>query len=176
MRYVKLFEEFADDYPKNRYIEMAASDAAKYADEIIKMISNAYSSKGGHHEFKSAKDVSGGDVSYWVANDLDKDPEADAVLGGKFTKHGIKMTVMGQDGSSSAKKSAIEKMIGLMKTKGFYAEMDKDLAQKFGLPHIQNEKEIRSIINKEITYNNDGSYDRKVGGKMHTKVLVGIPG
>jgi len=180
MKHIKLFEQwlresFAEDHPKNTYVEMSADDASTYADEIIGMINTAYATKGGHYEFKTANDIKRGEITYWVASDIDADPEADVVLGGKETVHGTKMTVMGQDGSSNAKKSGIRKMVELMKTRGFYAEMDKDLAQKMGLSHIHNEKLIRSVIQKEINYNNDGSYERDIAGHKHSKVLVGIP-
>ena len=49
------------------------------------------------------------------------DPEADVVFGGKFTKSGIKVTIIGQDGSSDAKKEVLKKLTDLMKTGGFYA-------------------------------------------------------
>jgi len=82
---------------------------------------------------------------------------------------------MGQDGSREAKKLGIEKMIKLMRTKGFYAEMDPDLCQKMGLSYTRDEKIIRKVISKELTMNDDGSYSREIGGRLHTKVLVGIP-
>jgi hypothetical protein len=82
---------------------------------------------------------------------------------------------MSQDGSSPAKKDAILKMIELMKTRGFYAELDKDLAQKLGLPSIRDEKRVREVLQRELEWNNDGSYIRDIGGSKHEKVLVGLP-
>ena len=67
-------------------------------------------------------------------------------------------------------------MINLMKTRGFYAELDKDLAEKMNLPFIKDEAEIRKVLNKDIKMNPDGTYDRKLTmGPVKTKVLVGIP-
>jgi hypothetical protein len=86
------------------------------------------------------------------------------------------MTMIGQDGGAIAKKVGVTKMIELMKTRGFYAEMDKDMAVKFGLPITKDEADIRKVINKDLKMNPDGSYDRKLtGGPVKTKVLVGIP-
>jgi hypothetical protein len=82
---------------------------------------------------------------------------------------------MGQDGSREAKSDVSKKMIELMKTRGFYAEMDKDLAQKFGLPHIHDEKTVREVLQKDLDWNNDGSYVRTIAGGKHEKVLVGMP-
>jgi hypothetical protein len=168
-------EKFGDDHPKNKFIELPHKDAIKYADDLYDLIQTAYSKKGGNLEIKSAADLKNSDITYWILKDIDSNPDADLTLGGKFTKHGVKMTIMGQDGSSEAKRDVVQKMIELMKTRGFYAELDKDLAQKMGLPAIRNEKEVRNVLNKDITWNNDGSYERDIAGEPHTKVLVGIP-
>jgi hypothetical protein len=68
-------------------------------------------------------------------------------------------------------------MIELMKTRGFYAELDMDLAKKLGLPPIKDEQKVRDVLKKELEWQGDGSYTRKVGaaGKAKEKVLVGIP-
>jgi hypothetical protein len=174
-QYIKLFEEFGDDYPKQKFIELPKPDAMKYADDILNLIKTAYAAKGGNLEIKNVNDLKNGDISYWILKDVDKEPDADVVIGGKFTKNGVKVTIVGQDGSSPAKKEVMGKISDLMKKGGFYAELDKDLAQKIGLPHIQNEDLIRKVINKDLKYNNDGSYDRKIAGHTHTKVLVGKP-
>jgi hypothetical protein len=170
-----LTEAFADKYPKNKFFELSIDDIIEYENEIFNLISNAYKDKGGNLEIKDISDINKSDVKYWIANDIDIDPDIDIVLGGKSTKNGIKMTMMGQDGSREAKKESILKLIDLMKTKGFYAEMDLDLATKLGLNYISDENIIRNIINKNLTMNSDGSYDREIAGESHTKVLVGIP-
>ena len=64
----------------------------------------------------------------------------------------------------------------LMKLRGFYAELDKDLAQKLGMPLVDDEATIRKVLNKDIQMNADGSYNRKLtAGPVKTKVLVGLP-
>jgi hypothetical protein len=180
MKHIKTFESFlsegySDDHPKYTYVELDSDQAAEYSDEIIKMILGAYADKGGHHDFKNANDIRKGDVTFWVMNDVDVDPEADLVIGGKPTDSGMKLTVVGQDGSSNGKKAVMTKVTGMLKTRGFYSEFDPALAQKLGLSPIRNEKEVRDVIRKDIKWNNDGTYDRSVGGKMKTKVLVGMP-
>lgn len=169
-------EKFADDFGKNRWVELPQQKTAEFADNIVDLISAAYAAKGGNFEIQSANDLKNSDVKYWIATDIDDDPEADAAIGGKKTHAGTKITMMGQDGSSPAKKSAILKTIELMKKNGFYAELDPDLAQKFGLNHEKDEDVIRKVLKKDITMNPDGSYERMVAGThKHTKVLVGIP-
>ena len=180
MSNIKLYEEwlaeaFGDKHPKNKYVELPHSEVVDYADNVIELINKAYATKGGNLELRTANDLKNSDLTYWVAQDFDADPEADIAIGGKKTPHGTKVTVIGQDTSPVGRKEAVLKMISLMKTRGFYAEIDIDLANKLGLKPIKNEKEIRNVLNKDITYNTDGSYSRIIGGGLHTKVLVGIP-
>jgi len=169
-------EAYADVYGKNQWIQLKKDEVRAYSDEIISLIVGAYATKGGNYEFANAEDIKKSDLDFWVANDIDVDPEIDSVLGGKTTPAGTKMTVMGQDGSGTAKRVGITRMIELMKTRGFYAELDKDLATKLSLPMIEDEATIRKVINKDLKMNPDGSYDRQItGGPVKTKVLVGIP-
>ncbi len=171
-----LGESFGDDFGKNKWIQLPKDAVKKYADEIVDLIVSAYAAKGGNFEYKDAEDIKKSDLDFWIANDVDTDPEMDSVLGGKRSRGGVKVTVFGQDGSSAAKKVGIVRMINLMKTRGFYAELDKDLAQKMGMPFVSDEDAIRRVLGKEIKMNPDGSYDRKLTmGPVKTKVLVGMP-
>ena len=171
-----LSERFADEFPKKKWVNLDHSKADEYADELADLIINAYAKKGGNFEIKSGADLKASDISYWIATDLDDDPNPDAVVGGKPTPAGVKMTMMGQDGTQSAKRDAVAKMLELMKYRGFYAELDPDLASKLGLKHMRDPLKIRKILGKEIEYNSDGSYQRKItNGPVKTKVLVGIP-
>ena len=173
-----LIESFADDYQKNGWVGLPDSAVNKYADELADLINQAYAGKGGNFEIGSGNDLRNSDIKYWLATDIDSDPEADATVGGKPTKYGTKMTIMGQDGSPAAKKSAITKMVELMKKRGFYAEVDPDLAQKLNIQPIKDPEVIRQVLaGKELDFNADGSYQRAISavGKIKTKVLIGIP-
>jgi len=173
-----LIESFADEYPKNGWVVLPDGAVKKYANELAALIAQAYATKGGNYEIQTGDDLKNSDIKYWLAADIDQDPDADATVGGKATKYGFKMTMMGQDGSSAAKKSVITKMIELMKKRGFYAEVDPDLAQKFNMQPIKDQDMVRKVLaGKELEFNADGSYQRAVSaaGKVKTKVLIGIP-
>ena len=173
----KLYEHqtFADKYGKNKYIQITSSDISDYKEIFFNLIKTAYADKGGNFEISNPNDLVASGLNFWIANDMDSDPDADVAIGGKQTPHGTKITVMGQDGTREAKKDIIHKIIQLMNTKGFYIELDPQLADKFNLQPIADEKIIRHVLNKEISYNDDGTYERLLGGHMHTKVLVGKP-
>lgn len=170
-----LSESFADKHGKNVYAELQQKDVQEYEKTIVDLIVNAYKHIGGN-DIKTPSDLKRSDLTYWVAKDIDVDPDADIVIGGKPTPAGTKITVLGQDGERDSKSDLVKKLIDLMKTRGFYAEMDLDLAQKFGLPPIKDEATIVKVLKKDIKYMGDGSYERFITGIGNKrKVLVGIP-
>ena len=173
-----LIEAFADDYKKGSWVELPTNAVQKYSNELADLIVQAYATKGGNFEIQSGDDLKNSDLKYWIATDVDTDPNPDATIGGKPTKYGTKITIMGQDGGPAAKKSVVTKTIELMKKRGFYAEVDPDLAQKFGMQPIKDQGLVSKVLSgKELEFNADGSYQRAISavGKIKTKVLIGIP-
>ena len=172
-----LNEAFADKYSKNKYIQLTTQDLSDYSEDLLNLINTSYQDKGGHFEFKTPQDIINSDLNYWIASDVDQDPDADMTIAGKSTNFGTKITTMGQDGNKESKKSAITKVISLMKTRGFYTEMDEELAIKFGLKPIEDESIISKVLaGKDLEFTGNGKYIRSVSGtKPKEKVLVGIP-
>ena len=173
---IKLKQLILESFPKHKYIRLSQSDINTYKEELFDLIFGAYKSKGGYSGLKNANDIANGDIDVWYAADIDTDPELDVTVGGKQKSHGTKLVVMGQDGSPEAKRGAIEKMKQLLRKRGFYSEMDMELAQKFNAPIIKDEEMIRSIIEKpDIKFMGNGIYTRNIDGIQRTKVLVGMP-
>lgn len=178
IKLLSLIESFADDYQKNGWVQLPDAATKKYSNELAALVVQAYATKGGNFEIQTGSDIENSDLKYWLAIDIDEDPQPDATVGGKQTPYGTKVTIMGQDGSSGAKKSSITKVVELMKKRGFYAEVDPELAQKFNMQPIKDQKVVSSVLSgKTLTFNADGSYDRRIGAanKIKTKVLIGIP-
>ena len=169
-----LKEAFADDYPKNKYVELTGNEAFKYSDNILDLIIRSYAAKGGNPKLQNKEDIK--NLSFWILKDLDLDPEADITIGGKKTKYGNKLAMGGQDGTDNAKKEFMSKLKELLDTGNFYAEFDKDLAQKIGVDFINDKNIVKKVINKkDVKFNEDGSYTRNIEGRTFTKVLVGNP-
>jgi hypothetical protein len=162
--------------PKNKYVELDKNQLKQYAQDILDIITSSYKSKGGNPAIGSPNDITGGDFSVWHAADIDKDPQIDTAIGIKKKPAGFKMTAMGQDGTPAAKKSLITKAAQLLHTRGFYAELSPDLAQKFHLQPIKDENVIKSVIGKDdIEFTGNGLYTRSIDSVTRTKVLVGEP-
>jgi hypothetical protein len=172
-----LKEAFGDYYRKNKWVQLPFKMVVDNADSLFDLVQMAYADKGGNLKIRSRKDiVDTSEINYWIAIDIDDDPDPDAALGGKTTRVGHKITVIGQDGGPGTKRVAITKMIQLMNKRGFYAEVDTDLAAKFGFDPIEDEDVIQQVLyDKKLKFLGNGLYMRVIGGAMKRKVLIGHP-
>jgi hypothetical protein len=172
-----ILKEFdAKPIPKNKYVELDKAQLKQHAQTIFDIITASYKSKGGNPSIGNVNDITSGDISIWHAADVDADPDVDTAIGLKKKPAGFKLTTLGQDGSAVAKKSVTDKVSQLLHTRGFYAELSPDMAQKFHLEPIEDEESIKSVIAKDdIKFTGNGLYTRTIDGQLRTKVLVGEP-
>ena len=67
----------------------------------------------------------------------------------------------------------------MLKQKGYYLEVSgklKDILLAKGAPVVKDPEVIKKVLKgKEIKMNDDGTYERVIGGTKHTKTLVGNP-
>jgi len=178
MKLLTIIKEMA--LSKDRWMPIPSSELADYEEEIFNLISKAYAPLGGHPNYKSASDVTGGeaDAEYEVI-DLDDDPDIDAVSVSKSKTGGKKFTATGHDGSSQAKSKVINHKADLLKQPGHYIEVSgkiKDILLAKGVEPITDEEIVKKILQgKEIEWLGDGEYRRNIGGQMHTKLMLGKP-
>ena len=96
-----------------------------------------------------------------------------------FRSAGNKLAAIGHDGSSAAKSKVINHQADLLKQKGYYLEVSgklKDILLAKGAPVVKDPEVIKKVLkDKEIKMNDDGTYERVIGGTKHTKTLVGNP-
>lgn len=165
---------------KGEWQKLSKDDLEQHKDDIYGLIKLAYSYIGGHPNYKSAADVTGaeGDSEYEVI-DLDDDPEIDAVSVTKKKPAGTKFVATGHDGESPSKRAVISHKIEKLKKPGFYIEVSgriMDILKAAGVPIVTDEETIRKALSgKEIEMNVDGTYQRKIGGTTHTKLMMGTP-
>ena len=169
-----------EDFPKNKWVYLTDEEKEEFAKELFDLIDNAYAPIGGHPNYTSPADVMGAesDADYMVI-DLDDDPEFDAVKVSKKKSAGNKSVGLGHDGSKPAKSAAINITALLLKQPGYFVEVSgvlKDILKAKGAPIVTDEEVIRKVLKgKEIELNDDGSYQREIGGKVFTKMLMGNP-
>mgnify|MGYP000029171316 CR=1 FL=1 len=169
-----------EDFPKNKWVYLTDEEKEEFAIELFDLIDNAYASIGGHPNYKSPSDVMGAerDSDYMVI-DLDDDPEFDAVVVDKSKASGVKGAAMGHDGSREARSLAVNFLAIMLKNKGHYIEVSgklKDILIAKGVPVVTDKETIQQVMKgKNIEMNDDGTYQRMLGGEKHTKTMMGNP-
>ena len=167
-------------FEKGSWEYLTDKEKSEFADEIFALINNAYAPIGGNPNYQSPSDVDGseGDANYLVI-DFDDDDEFDAVVVDKRKSSGVKGAAMGHDGSKPARSLAVNFLATMLKNKGHYIEVSgllKDILIAKGVPVVTDKETIQKVMKgKDIEMNDDGTYQRYLGGEKHTKTLMGNP-
>ena len=179
------------ELPKGKYTKLSTSDIDDTKEELFNLIQTAYASIGGHLKFKAPSDVKDPDLKYWVAADIDTDPDLDVVYFGKKTPYGIKHTGIGHDGEKPNIKNLLIRKSAELKKPGNYVELSGGAFNSFvgkgGVPTIDDEELVRKILgprrSSETTWHGqhpknpsmkgNGWYTRTIGGKETTKIMAG---
>lgn len=157
---------------------LSPSEIEDDKDELFKMIDLAYAPLGGHPNVTKPDDVKTAGDNYSVIN-LDDDPEDDATVTYKTRAGGTKLVAMGHDGTKPARRAAVAKTVSDLNKNGYYIEVSGtllDILKAKGVAIVDDEETVkRALKGKEIKWHGDGSYDRKLGGITHTKMMMGKP-
>lgn len=166
------------------------SSRSRLADEIkndvFDIITKSYDKLGGNAKIKEPDDISR-EYDDWIVADTDDDPDVDVFVGGNKKGPGMKLGVSATDGSAAAKTHMMQLKKRLFNN-GWWAETSGAAAHvainKLHVPTVTDEKLAKKLLgDKEITWHGahpDGEfphtygwYTRNIGGKEHTKIIVG---
>ncbi len=169
-----------EEFHVGKWVNLSDKEKEEYASDIFNLINTAYAPIGGNVNYKSAADVLGSEAdAYYEVINIDADPEPDALSAYKKQPAGNKLAAIGHDGSSEAKSKVINHYADLLKQKGYYLEVSgklKDILLSKGAPVVTDPELIKKVLKgKEIEMNDDGTYQRYLGGSLHTKTLLGNP-
>ena len=189
-----LFEDYMNEfYPvkRGKWTQIDPVKDADLDDHFYDLINIAYAEIGGHVKIKKPEDVfADKEWTYWRGVDLHGAPDLDLIIWGKNTKYGVKFAGVGHDGERASRKEYLNHKGKDLKKMGFYGEVSGKLAEilliKYGVPVVSDEAEVEAAIGgknikwhgqhpKDNTIPGNGWYSRKIGGQMHTKILVGRP-
>ena len=169
-----------EELPKGQWVDLSSDEKVEYAKNIFDLINTAYAPIGGNINYKSTADVLGAesDADYEVVN-IDDDPEPEALISYKEKGSGKKLTALGHDGSPEAKSKSLNRMAALLKEPGYYLEVSgklQDILLAKGAPVVKDKDLIQKVLKgKKLEFNEDGTYQRFIGGEKHTKTLLGKP-
>lgn len=175
---------------KNKWVDLKSDQVRgnkNIQKDIYDIIRTAYAPVGGHHDFPSPSSVPHDQDSIQIV-DVDTPDDVDATLLSKSTPYGKKITTLGSDGSTEAKKQLLIKAVKLINTDGNYMEVSGKIADILisrGAPTVNKEDIVRKVLQgKEITWHGEhpegstkvnGWYTRMIGGQPKTKIMVGKP-
>lgn len=154
------------ELPKKKWVSVNLSDLEqKIRHRLWDMYVDTYQSIGLHIE-SVEKLTSKYKVSWLI--DIDKDPVPDAFVIYKETPQGNKLALMGSDGQKLSKRLLINKVVKLLKTKGWFCEASHKVAEIFqgkGVPIINNYEFVKKVIGSEkfVEELPNGEYKRKLG-------------
>jgi hypothetical protein len=180
LEYLKNNPLLQEELPKNKWVDLPSDQKSEYAEDIFDLINTAYTPIGGNLNYKSAADVLGAeaDADYEVIN-IDDDPDPEALISYKEKQSGKKLTAMGHDGSKEAKSLSLNHIVDLLKKPGYYLEVSgklQDILLSKGAPVVKDQELIQKVLKgKKLEFNEDGTYQRFIGGEKHTKTLLGKP-
>lgn len=186
-------EELSKIGIKNKLVSLTSSDpvAKDIEQDIFDLINLSYKNLGGHVKIKSPSDI-GKEYPNWMVADINDNPEVDVARLSSPSPEtgGFKGGAVATDGSPEAKAKLYQMLKNFYSTPGNWSEVSGPMAglliKKLGLKPLSDEEKVRNILkNKEITWNGSenpetgdnlgvsGWYTRKIGGKEHTKIIVG---
>lgn len=166
------------EIPQNTWTPILRSELSRFKRIIFDLISTAYAPIGGHSNVKDKEDLPD-EGDFFDVIDVDGDDEIDAVTIAKYKTAGKKFVALGHDGSSAGKSAAVNHQVDKLKKGGYYVEVSgkmRDIFMAKGLVPVNDEDAVRRALKgKELKWNGDGSYDRKIAGTIHTKMMFGKP-
>lgn len=158
-----------------RYLNLfTIEDKQKYAERVFELIQNAYAAIGGHVGIPNVE-VLLQDTNMWK---LVRKNNVIILACLYKDNQGRKFVAIGHDGSEEAKRAIKNILMDDIKQHRMWAEVSGAAARSFikaGVPVIPN-KHAQKLLNKEIlSYDGEYKYSRLIGGKVHTKILIGYP-
>lgn len=191
---------------KNTWITIGADGIENdpvLAQQLFQLIDDAYSSIGGHVEFRSPQDIVNAfknqDISVIKAIDIDEDPDPDALNVYKNKAGGLKTVASAAKTKSDQAKSALTTgKKAELNLPGYYGEVSDKIAKvllDIGVPVVEDEATVRKVLQKDIIWYGEnpqlsslpervqqtfgkykGWYGRQLrDGKTHVKIMVGKP-
>lgn len=113
--------------------------------------------------------------------DVNNDKIPDAFIIYRKTEFGNKIALSGTNGSKEAKSAFVKKLIELIcHTKNWYVEGSMkidEILTKNNAPVVNDEQKVRMLLNKDITWKENGYYSRKLSraDKFIDKRMYGTP-
>ena len=177
---MKTFRQYLDE---SWATDDSGEHKAKYHDQVHKLLSTSYKTIGGYGGHDSGSEGEHKAITADImhphhilkVNSVHGNVTSAAIY---KKEHGRKLIALGTDGSQQGKIHANRIISEDNKHKRSWAEVSgavEHLNKKHGTPDIPNELAEKLTGKVILKHNADNSYDRTIGGQIHTKRLMGHP-
>lgn len=183
-QFIPTLDEYINEIEKLPYKQWINFNLQSLDKETMELIWNMYITTYGMQGIDfSANDIDDLQKKYSAIflMDIDKDSLPDAFIIYRETEFGKKIALSGTNGKKEAKDLFLKRLFELiLNTKGWYCEgslkIDQILKSK-NAPYIDNEQIVRTVLKKDITWEGDGYYIRKLSraDKYIRKRIYGTP-
>jgi len=173
------FKQFLqDEVRKNIWTHLSSKDKEDYSSDLLDIVGNAYKNTSLGAFVKSIVDVKG---SEWIALDYDPEEDIDTAVFYRLPRAnekwvGKKVQGIGHDGQSASKEKLMKKLVDLLNSGGWWIEASEALAKSLKKKGAYNERDedlLKEIFPSIVKFHEDGSYDRKIDGKIHNEFVFG---
>ena len=199
MKHIKEYKEFKElsersgelYSPRRKRLQVFEPiDDNELEKEFFELIKIAYQAVGGHKKIQKPADVfADPEWDYWEGVDLHDDRDFDVIMFGKRTKYGVKFSGVGHDGQKDSKRAYLDARGDDLKELGKYIEVSDKIAEilmnKYKVPVVEDQDTVEKVLGRKVKWEGkhptdkdatgNGWYTRKLGGKMHSKILLGRP-
>ena len=150
---------------------------------LFTLVNLAYDDLGGHIRINTPDKVTqDSDINFWTAINTNDDEYADAVIFGKNTKYGIKISGFGHMGNLTSMEVMMNHLIKLLNTNGYFIEASERTAKillKREVPVIHDIEIIKEMFGgKDVIFTDPEQtwYIRTSNsGNKYKEVLFGKP-
>lgn len=166
----------------NWQVVISNADKHEVSNDLVSLVTNAYSNTSQGSFVNSLKDVIPSD---WNVIDFDEDPDVDATIfyrapRGSEPWHGHKIQGIGHDGSREGKDRALAKMQELLLTPGWWIESSEAMRatlKKLNVPAVTDHKLLQRLFNDaNLKMVDKDTYSRQLqGGSTVTETVFGYP-
>lgn len=165
---------------KNQWVGIPSNKLIKFSDDMISLVQKAYEKTSEGSFINTTDDV---ERSNWQAIDVDKDPESDATIFYRTAYPGEnfktkKIQGIGHDGSRVAINAALNKLVALLNSSGWWIEASgalEHILYKNNVKYITDIDDLTSIFPDAKFIDDRGKYNRTANNKTITETIFGNP-
>lgn len=165
-KFDRLFESITKDFKdlpefkaKNKWIDVSKDSREEIKLNLYNIITSSYTGALGEKHFRILTPddvVKDSQLTFWKAVDVDKNPDADAVIFGQ-KRNGFKISGFGHNGTKASVNSLMDELVKLLnnKSNGVWIEASgatERALRKRGAHVLDDQKKVEKLFNMDVDW------------------------